>query len=117
VVLFPKLDLIALLADSSFGSGIYIHAAFSSISFRGVSNDLVLPIRDIPIFKGRSGDYGPKSVRGEPNDTSSELGRWRIISSIMKRRHPVFGDQPLDSCTTQICFGGGNAIVFPKSAS
>ena len=95
--LFPKLDLIALLVDFSFRSGIYMHGDFPSISFRGVNIDLVPPAGDTPIFKGRSGDYGPKSVRGEPSETPSELGRWKIISSIMKRSHPVFGDQPMDS--------------------
>ena len=97
VALFPKPDLIALLVDSSFGSGIYMHGVFSSMAYRGVNNDLVLPTRDTPIFKGRSADYGPKSVQGEPNEISSELGRLRIISSIMKRSHPVFRDQPMGS--------------------
>ena len=97
MALFPKLDLIALLVDFSFGSATYMHGVFSSISFRGVNNDLVPPARDTPIFKGRSGDYGLKSVRREPNETPSELGRWGIISSIMKRSHPFFGDQPMDS--------------------
>ena len=64
MALFPKLDLIALLVDSSFWSGIYMHGVFSSISFRGVNNDLVLPTRDIPIFGADSADYGPKSVWG-----------------------------------------------------
>ena len=97
MALFPKLDLIVLLVDFSFCSGIYIHGDFPSISFRGVNNDLVLPTMGTPIFKGQSGDYGPKSVWGEPNEPSPELGRWRIISSIMGRSHPVFGDQPMDS--------------------
>jgi len=97
VALFPKLDLITLLVDFSFRSGIYKHGDFPFISFRGVNNDLVLPTMGTPIFKGQSGDYGPKSVWGEPNETSPELGRWRIISSIMKRSHPVLGDQPAGS--------------------
>ena len=97
MALFPKPDLITLPVDSSFGSGICMYGAFSFMSFRGVNNDLVPPARDTPIFKGRSGDYGLKSVRGEPNETPSELGRWGIISSIMKRSHPFFGDQPMDS--------------------
>jgi hypothetical protein len=64
MLLFFNLGLIALLFDSSFGSAIYMHGVFSSISFRGVNNDLVPPARDTPIFRGRSGDYGLKSVRG-----------------------------------------------------
>jgi hypothetical protein len=76
VELLPKLDLIALLVDFSFRSGIYMHGDFPSISFRGEKNDPVLPTMDTPIFKGRSGDYDPKSVRGSPNETSAELGSW-----------------------------------------
>jgi hypothetical protein len=97
VALFPKLDLIVLLVDFSVRSGIYMHGDFPSIFFRGVNIDLALPTMGTPLFKGRSGDYGPKSLRVEPNETSPELGRWRIISSIIKRSHPVFGDEPVDS--------------------
>jgi hypothetical protein len=97
VALFPKLDLIALPVGFSFRSGIYMHGDSPSISFLEVNNDLVLPTMGTPLFKGRSGDYGPKSLRVEPNETSPELGRWRIISSIIKRSHPVFGDEPVDS--------------------
>jgi len=64
VALFPKLDLIALLVDSYFESGIYNHVLLSSISPRAANTDLVLPRSNSTIFGGDSADYGPKSIWG-----------------------------------------------------
>jgi hypothetical protein len=104
VALFPKLDLIALLVDSSFGSAIYVHGVFSSISFRGVNNNLVPPTRDTPIFKGRPGDYGPKSRCGtewNPFEVleSREKTPWRINRNHQSLRHSVL-------------ISGGSACLF-----
>jgi hypothetical protein len=64
VALFSKLDLVTLLVDSSFGSGIYTHVFLPTISPRGVNSDLILPTGNTGIFEGDSVDYGTKSICG-----------------------------------------------------
>jgi hypothetical protein len=62
VELLFKLDLIAILFDSSLGSGIYSHVFLPSISPQGVNSDLIFPTKNTAIFEADSADYGPKSV-------------------------------------------------------
>ena len=116
MALFPKLDLIALLVDSSFVSAIYMHGVFSSISFRGVNNDLVLPTRDTPIFKGRSGDYGPKSVRGRQMKPRRNWVAGESSHRLWKEVIRFLATNPWTHERPDI-FWGDNGIVFPKIAS
>ena len=54
-------DLIALLVDSPFGSGIYNQVLLCSVPPGRVNINLTLPTRDTPIFGFDSADYAPKS--------------------------------------------------------